>query len=154
MFLKLIALSTQRSEMAYSVKSDKIYRDFDNQMEAIKNVLLENIGSANASLRNDLARVNSKIGQFEGDIRKLPKTSRNTSRLFESTNSVMISTILSCKNGAGRNRKAANLSDIHFIDPPKTPVQGLSGLTPASITSWRCFWEYSFRCCSFLLFSF
>ena len=34
---KLIALSTQRSEMAYAVKSEKIFQDFDNQMEAIKN---------------------------------------------------------------------------------------------------------------------
>ncbi len=40
---KLISLSTQRSEMAYAVKSDKIFKDFDNQMEAVKNVLLENI---------------------------------------------------------------------------------------------------------------
>jgi hypothetical protein len=29
--------------MAYAVKSDKIFKDFDNQMVAIKNVLLENI---------------------------------------------------------------------------------------------------------------
>ena len=43
---KLIALSTQRSEMAYAVKSDKIFKDFDNQMEAVKNVLLENIATA------------------------------------------------------------------------------------------------------------
>jgi hypothetical protein len=33
---KLISLSTQRSEMAYAVKSDKIFKDFDNQMEAVK----------------------------------------------------------------------------------------------------------------------
>jgi hypothetical protein len=31
--------------MAYAVKSDKIFKDFD-QMEAIKNVLLENIITA------------------------------------------------------------------------------------------------------------
>ncbi|MFC3336839.1 hypothetical protein [Flavobacterium palustre] len=60
---KLIALSTQRSEMAYAVKSDKIFRDFDNQMEAVKSVLLENIASAKASLQFDLGLVNSKINQ-------------------------------------------------------------------------------------------
>jgi len=32
---KLIGLSAQRSEMAYTVKSDKIFKDFDNQMEAV-----------------------------------------------------------------------------------------------------------------------
>ncbi|HJY12220.1 MAG TPA: hypothetical protein VJ304_05490, partial [Flavobacterium sp.] len=36
---KLIALSTQRSEMAYAVKSEKIFKDFDNQMQAVKSVL-------------------------------------------------------------------------------------------------------------------
>ena len=58
---KLIALSTQRSEMAYAVKSDKIFKDFDNQMEAVKNVLLENIATAKASLQYDLAMVSIKL---------------------------------------------------------------------------------------------
>jgi hypothetical protein len=34
--------------MAYAVKSDKIFKDFDNQI-AIKNVLLENIITAKSS---------------------------------------------------------------------------------------------------------
>jgi nitrogen fixation/metabolism regulation signal transduction histidine kinase len=51
---KLISLSGQRSEMAYAVKSDKIFKDFDNQMVAIKNVLLENIITAKSSLQYDL----------------------------------------------------------------------------------------------------
>ena len=59
---KLIALSAQRSEMAYAVKSEKIFKDFDNQMLAVKNVLLENIVTAKQSLQYDLATVNSKIG--------------------------------------------------------------------------------------------
>jgi hypothetical protein len=41
--------------MAYAVKSDKIFKDFDNQMVAIKNVLLENIITAKSSLQYDLA---------------------------------------------------------------------------------------------------
>ena len=47
---KLISLSTQRSEMAYAVKSEKIFKDFDNQMEAVKKVLLENIATAKSFL--------------------------------------------------------------------------------------------------------
>ena len=70
---KLIALSTQRSELAYSVKSEKIFRDFDNQMEAVKNVLLENVNSANDALKYDLALVNNKLAQMEGEIKKLPE---------------------------------------------------------------------------------
>ena len=70
---KLIALSTQRSEMAYAVKSDKIFKDFDNQMQAVKNVLLENIASAKGSLMTDLAMVNAKIGQAESTVKRLPE---------------------------------------------------------------------------------
>ncbi len=62
---KLISLSAQRSEMAYAVKSEKLFKDFDNQMEAVKKVLLENIATAKASLQYDLALVNSKINEAE-----------------------------------------------------------------------------------------
>lgn len=69
---KLIALSTQRSEMAYAVKSEKIFKDFDNQMAAVKNVLQENIVTAKASLLYDLSLVNAKIGQAESTVKRLP----------------------------------------------------------------------------------
>ena len=60
---KLISLSTQRSEMAYAVKSEKIFKDFDNQMEAVKKVLLENIATAKSALQYDLALVEGKINE-------------------------------------------------------------------------------------------
>jgi uncharacterized protein involved in exopolysaccharide biosynthesis len=58
--------------MAYAVKSDKIFKDFDNQMVAIKNVLLENIITAKSSLQYDLALINNKISQTESTIKALP----------------------------------------------------------------------------------
>ena len=57
----MIALSTQRSEMAYAVKSDKLFKDFDSQMDAVKNVLLENIITAKSTLQYDLSIINAKI---------------------------------------------------------------------------------------------
>lgn len=66
--------------MAYAVKSDKIFKDFDNQMEAIKNVLLENIASAKASLQDDLAVVNSQINQTESAIKSCQKTNKSLSK--------------------------------------------------------------------------
>jgi hypothetical protein len=50
--------------MAYAVKSDKIFKDFDNQMVAIKNVLLENIINRSL-LYNMMALINNKISQTE-----------------------------------------------------------------------------------------
>ncbi|RVT75831.1 polysaccharide biosynthesis tyrosine autokinase [Flavobacterium sufflavum] len=125
---KLIALSTQRSEMAYAVKSDKIFRDFDNQMEAVKNVLLENIASAKSSLQFDLGLVNSKINQAEGNIKKLPDDQQELvkiKRKYDLSDNIY-STFLQ-KRSEADIVKAANLSDIHFIDPAKDVGGGLIG---------------------------
>ncbi|RYJ50843.1 polysaccharide biosynthesis tyrosine autokinase [Flavobacterium petrolei] len=125
---KLIALSTQRSEMAYAVKSDKIFKDFDNQMEAVKKVLIENIASAKASLQEDLAMVNSKINQTESAIKKLPEDQQELikiKRKYDLSDNIY-STFLQ-KRSEADIVKAANLSDIHFIDPAKDVGGGLIG---------------------------
>jgi capsular exopolysaccharide synthesis family protein len=125
---KLIALSTQRSEMAYAVKSDKIFRDFDNQMEAIKSVLLENIASAKSSLQFDLGLMNSKINQAEGNIKQLPEDQQELikiKRKYDLSDNIY-STFLQ-KRSEADIVKAANLSDIHFIDPAKDVGGGLIG---------------------------
>lgn len=125
---KLIALSTQRSEMAYAVKSDKIFRDFDNQMEAIKSVLLENIVTAKSALQFDLGLINSKINQAEGNIKQLPDDQQELikiKRKYDLSDNIY-STFLQ-KRSEADIVKAANLSDIHFIDPAKDVGGGLIG---------------------------
>jgi uncharacterized protein involved in exopolysaccharide biosynthesis len=42
-------------------------------MEAIKNVLLENIASAKSALQYDLAMISSKINETESTIKQLPE---------------------------------------------------------------------------------
>lgn len=125
---KLISLSAQRSEMAYAVKSDKIFKDFDNQMEAIKRVLLENIATAKASLQYDLAIVTSKINQTETTIKQLPEDQQELikiKRKYDLSDNIY-STFLQ-KRSEADIVKAANLSDIHFIDPAKDIGGGLVG---------------------------
>lgn len=125
---KLIALSAQRSEMAYAVKSDKIFKDFDNQMEAVKNVLLENIATAKASLQYDLAMVSSKINETESTIKQLPEDQQELikiKRKYDLSDNIY-STFLQ-KRSEADIVKAANLSDIHFIDPAKDVGGGLLG---------------------------
>ncbi|EJL66720.1 polysaccharide biosynthesis tyrosine autokinase [Flavobacterium sp. CF136] len=125
---KLIALSTQRSEMSYAVKSDKIFKDFDNQMMAVKNVLLENIATAKSSLQYDLALVNNKIGQAENTIKRLPEEQQELLKIKRKydLNDNIYSTFLQKRNEADIV-KASNLSDIHFIDPAKDIGVGLIG---------------------------
>ncbi|WP_281336382.1 polysaccharide biosynthesis tyrosine autokinase [Flavobacterium eburneipallidum] len=125
---KLISLSTQRSEMAYAVKSEKIFKDFDNQMEAIKKVLLENIATAKTSLQYDMNLVNSKINEAESSIKKLPEDQQELikiKRKYDLSDNIY-STFLQ-KRSEADIVKAANLSDIHFIDPAKDIGGGLIG---------------------------
>ncbi len=125
---KLIALSAQRSEMAYAVKSDKIFKDFDNQMEAIKNVLLENIATAKSALQYDLAMVSSKINETESTIKQLPEDQQELikiKRKYDLSDNIY-STFLQ-KRSEADIVKAANLSDVHFIDPAKDVGGGLIG---------------------------
>lgn len=125
---RLIALSIERSERAYTVKNTKFFKDFDNEMEAIKKVLLENIASAKAVVQNDLARLNSKISIAENSIKKLPEEQQDLakiSRKYQLTGNVL-NTFLEKRNEANIV-KAANLSDIHFIDTAKDTGGGLIG---------------------------
>ncbi|MGO4906189.1 polysaccharide biosynthesis tyrosine autokinase [Flavobacterium sp. W20_MBD1_R3] len=125
---KLIALSTQRSEMAYAVKSEKIFQDFDNQMEAVKSVLLENIATAKAALQYDLAQVSSKINEAESTIKQLPDDQQELikiKRKYDLSDNIY-STFLQ-KRSEADIVKAANLSDIQFIDPAKDTGGGLIG---------------------------
>lgn len=125
---KLIALSTQRSEMAYAVKSDKIFRDFDNQMQAVKSVLLENIASAKGSLMTDLAMVNAKLGQAESTVKRLPEEQQELLKIQRKYDlSDNIYTEFLKKRNEAEIVKASNLSDIHFIDPAKDIGGGLIG---------------------------
>ena len=125
---KLIALSAQRSEMAYAVKSEKIFKDFDNQMLAVKNVLLENIVTAKQSLQYDLATVNSKIGASESVIKQLPEDQQELIKIKRKYDlSYNIYTTFLQKRSEADIVKAANLSDIHFIDPAKDVGGGLIG---------------------------
>ncbi|WP_304199906.1 polysaccharide biosynthesis tyrosine autokinase [Flavobacterium alvei] len=125
---RLISLSTQRSEMAYAVKSEKIFKDFDNQMEAVKKVLLENIATAKTSLQYDMALVQSKINEAESTIKQLPEDQQELikiKRKYDLSDNIY-STFLQ-KRSEADIVKAANLSDIHFIDPAKDIGGGLIG---------------------------
>lgn len=125
---KLISLSTQRSEMAYAVKSEKLFKDFDNQMMAVKNVLLENISAAKSSLQYDLAKINSKISETESTIKQLPEDQQELikiKRKYDLSDNIY-STFLQ-KRSEADIVKAANLSDVHFIDPAKDVGGGLIG---------------------------
>jgi succinoglycan biosynthesis transport protein ExoP len=114
--------------MAYAVKSDKIFKDFDNQMRAVKDVLLENIATAKTSLLYDLSLVNAKLGQAESAVRRLPEEQQELlkiKRKYDLNDNIY--TVFLQKRNEAEIVKASNLSDIHFIDPAKDIGEGLIG---------------------------
>ncbi len=124
----LITLSVRRSEMAYSVKSELMFDNIDNEISAVKKVLLENINAAKSAIQFESSQVRNKISQAENNIRQLPEDSQNylkIMRKFNLSNSV-IDAFLQKRNEA-QIVKAANLSDIQFIDPAKDIGGGLIG---------------------------
>ncbi|HEX8269232.1 MAG TPA: polysaccharide biosynthesis tyrosine autokinase [Flavobacterium sp.] len=125
---KLIALSTKRSEMAYAVKSEKIFQEFDNQIEALKKVLIENIGTARTAVEYDLNMVIARINEVEGTIQKLPQQQQEFVQIKRryNLNDAIINSFMAKRNEADIVR-AANLSDIHFVDTAKDIGDGLIG---------------------------
>lgn len=125
---KLITLSVQRAEKKYAVKSDKLFQDFDNQMQAIKEVLLVNIASAKVALQYDLNRVTAKMKQAENALQVLPE---NQQELFKIQRKYNLSDNIYSSFLAKRNEaeivKAANVSDIKFIDTAKDIGGGVIG---------------------------
>src|SRR5690606_27524214 len=132
---KLISLSTQRSEMAYTVKSDKMFSDFDVQIEALKRVILENINTARNAVNYDLNMVNAKIRQIESKINTLPKEKQEYAKIMRkyNLNEGIIAAFMSKKHEAVIV-KAANLTDIHFIDPANDIGGGL--IRPITVVTY------------------
>lgn len=125
---KLINLSIQRAELAYSVKGSFSYERIDNELQSVKKVLLENASSYKNSLKYDLNTINQKIVKIENEISKLPENKQEWLKLSRKYNlSDNIYNTFLQKRSEASIVKAANLSDIQTIDPAKDFGGGLLG---------------------------
>ncbi len=124
----IISLSVRRSEIAYSVKGDKMFNTIDNEISALKKVLLENIITAKGSIQYETTQVNNKISQAETKIAQLPDDKQEFLKIMRKYNlSENIYQAYLQKRSEAQIVKAANLSDIQFIDPAKDIGGGLIG---------------------------
>ncbi len=124
----LIALSVRRSEMAYSVKNGDMFNSIDNEISAIKRVLLENINSAKSAVLFENNQVQGKLNEAEGKLRVLPEGEQELAKIirkYDLSNGIYQSYLQ--KRNEALIVKAANLSDIQFIDPAKDIGGGLIG---------------------------
>lgn len=125
---KLIQLSIRRAEIGYSAKGDVMFDQIDNEMASVKKVLLENINTAKTAIQFESSQVKNKIFQAESKIMTLPDDNQeylSIMRKYNLSNSI-IDAYLQKRNEA-QIVKAANLSDIQFIDPAKDIGDGLIG---------------------------
>ena len=125
---RLIELSVRRSEMAYSVKSEVMFNNIDNEISSVKNVLLENIRASKSAIGFESSQVNNKIYKAENKIRQLPDDKQEYLKIMRSYNlSDNIYQTYLQKRSEASIVKASNLSDIQFIDPAKDIGAGLVG---------------------------
>ena len=125
---KLIGLSVRRSEMAYSVKNGDMFNSIDNEISSIKRVLLENINTAKSAVLYENNQVQGKLAVAEGKLRILPEGEQELAKIirkYDLSNGIYQSYLQ--KRNEALIVKAANLSDIQFIDPAKDIGGGLIG---------------------------
>lgn len=125
---KLISLSSDKTEMAYTRKNKLLFEGIDNEIESLKKIVLENIQSAKASITYDLNLAQANINQLESSIKKLPEDQQEYLKITRkyNLNDNIFTTFLAKRNEANIV-KAANLSDIHFIDSAKDTGGGQIG---------------------------
>jgi capsular exopolysaccharide synthesis family protein len=124
----LIELSIRRSEMVYSVKSDVMLNNIDNEITSVKRVLLENIEAAKTAIKYSYNQVSNKISIAENDIRQMPDDKQELIKIMRKYNlSDNIYQTYLQKRSEASIVKAANLSDIQFIDSAKDIGGGLIG---------------------------
>lgn len=124
----LIALSVKRSETEYTVKSQVMLSGIDNEIASVRRILLENIKAAKAAIQFSYNQVNSKIYSAESNIKQLPDDKQELIKIMRKYNlSDNIYQTYLQKRSEAAIVKAANLSDIKFIDSAKDIGGGLIG---------------------------
>ena len=111
---RIIALAEQRNKLEYSYKDDApIFKDIDRQINAVKDVLLENINSSKSLKNQELNDIRRDVNRYEGEIRRLPKEQQELLKIERRYNLSQGSynLFLSKKSEAGLV-KAANVSDV------------------------------------------
>lgn len=118
---KIIELSNSRNQLTFSVKEDnpRIVQ-IDRDIEAIKNVLLENIKSSINLLNRDLKNIGKEAAKLEEEVRELPQDQQDLLKIERryDLSRATYDLFLTKKNEA-KLIKAASVSDVSIIDTAK-----------------------------------
>jgi len=126
---KIVALAEERQKLAYTFKeSAPVFADIDRQIDAVKQVLFENIRSSKKLINAELTEIKTDIGKYESQISRLPKEQQNLLKIERRYNvSQGTYDIFLSKQSEAKLVKAANVSDILVIDSAKDTGGGQIG---------------------------
>ncbi|MEP0481469.1 MAG: sugar transporter, partial [Nonlabens sp.] len=118
---RLIQLSEERKRRQFAMREDApIFREIDRDINAIKEVIFENISSSKLQLNGELKQLNSEIYKIEAKIKTLPKEEQEylkIQRQFDLRQNAY--NIFQARRAEAELVKAANVSDIYVIDAAK-----------------------------------
>ncbi len=122
---RIVQLSAQKSKLKYSVRDNvAVFDDLNRQIEALKNVILENIASVKTNIGFQIQSINSKISNSEREFSTLPENQQKLEAiereylLSQSTYDLYLA-----KRGEADLIKASNVSDIVLLEPAKDTGQ-------------------------------
>lgn len=123
---KIVELSIQKSTLEASVRDNvSVFGDLNNQIESLKNVILQNIASVKTNIGYQTQAVNSKIYNTEREFSVIPENSQKLQAIErEYLLSQATYDLYLAKRGEADLIKASNISDIILIEPAKDVGQG------------------------------
>jgi tyrosine-protein kinase Etk/Wzc len=123
---RLITLSEERKKREFAMRADApVFREIDRDINAIKEVIYENIKSSNNLLNRELNILYGQIGKVEAQIKKLPKEQQEFLRIqrqFDLDKNAY--NVYMAKRAEAELVKAANVSDVYVIDEAKDTGEG------------------------------
>ncbi|MEN8816306.1 MAG: polysaccharide biosynthesis tyrosine autokinase [Nonlabens sp.] len=118
---RLISLSEERKRREFSMRPDApVFADIDRDINAVKDVIFENIASSKVQLDRELSRLNQEIYAVESEIKSLPKEQQELLKIQRQFNNKQNAyEIFLSRRAEAALIKAANVSDIYVIDAAK-----------------------------------
>ncbi|MEP0676099.1 MAG: GNVR domain-containing protein, partial [Nonlabens ulvanivorans] len=118
---RLIQLSEERKRREFAMRADApVFRELDRDINAVKDVIYENITSSKSLLNRELSILYGQIGKVEALIKKLPKEQQEflkIQRQFDVNQSTY--NLYMAKRTEAELVRAANVSDVYVIDEAK-----------------------------------
>lgn len=118
---RLIALSEERKKKEFSARPDApVFAQIDRDIDAIKDVIYENITSSRRVIMDEQAEINEQYNRVDAQIKRLPKEQQEflkIQRKFDVNQNAF--SVFQAKKAEAELVMAANVSDIYVIDAAK-----------------------------------